>query len=75
MKMYGMDGFDALKYPRHVPAAVKELPADCDIFEEIRKGDVLLHHPYQTFDPVVKLVPPLRDRKRHPRQSSDPHCA
>ncbi len=56
MKMYGMDGFDALKYPRHVPAAVKELPADCDIFEEIRKGDVLLHHPYQTFDPVVKLV-------------------
>lgn len=56
MKMYGMDGFDALRYPRHVPAAVKELPADCDIFEEIRKGDVLLHHPYQTFDPVVKLV-------------------
>ncbi len=56
MKMYGMDGFDALKFPRHVPAAVKELPADCDIFEEIRKGDVLLHHPYQTFDPVVKLV-------------------
>ena len=56
MKMYGMDGFDALRYPRHVPAAVKELPADCDIFEEIRKGDVLLHHPYQTFDPVVKFV-------------------
>lgn len=56
MKMYGMDGFDALRYPRHVPAAVKELPSDCDIFEEIRKGDVLLHHPYQTFDPVVKLV-------------------
>ncbi|NBK93399.1 RNA degradosome polyphosphate kinase [bacterium 1XD21-13] len=56
MKMYGMDGFDDLRYPKHVPAAVKELPADCDIFEEIRKGDVLLHHPYQTFDPVVKLV-------------------
>ena len=64
MKMYGMDGFDALKYPRHVPAAVKELPADCDIFEEIRKGDVLLHHPYQTFDPVVKLV---RDASADPK--------
>ena len=64
MKMYGMDGFDALKYPRHVPAAVKELPADCDIFEEIRKGDVLLHHPYQTFDPVVKLV---RDASMDPK--------
>ncbi len=64
MKMYGMDGFDALKYARHVPAAVKELPADCDIFEEIRKGDVLLHHPYQTFDPVVKLV---RDASMDPK--------
>ncbi len=64
MKMYGMDGFDALKFPRHVPAAVKELPADCDIFEEIRKGDVLLHHPYQTFDPVVKLV---RDASADPK--------
>ena len=64
MKMYGMDGFDALKYARHVPAAVKELPADCDIFVEIRNGDVLLHHPYQTFDPVVKLV---RDASMDPK--------
>ena len=56
MKMYGMEGFDNLKLPKHVPAPVKELPADCNIFDEIRKGDVLLHHPYQTFDPVVKFV-------------------
>ncbi len=56
MKMYGMEGFDNLKLPKHVPAQVKELPADCNIFDEIRKGDILLHHPYQTFDPVVKFV-------------------
>jgi len=56
MKMYGLDGFEDLKNPKHVPAPVKEIPSDCDIFEEIRKGDVLLHHPYQTFDPVVKLI-------------------
>ena len=56
MKMYGMEGFDNLKLPKHVPAPVKELPADCNIFDEIRKGDILLHHPYQTFDPVVKFV-------------------
>ena len=53
MKMYGMEGFDNLKLPKHVPAPV---PADCNIFDEIRKGDILLHHPYQTFDPVVKFV-------------------
>ncbi len=64
MKMYGMDGFDSLKYSKHVPAGVKELPGDCDIFEEIRKGDVLLHHPYQTFDPVVKFV---RDAASDPK--------
>lgn len=56
MKMYGMEGFDNLKLLKHVPAQVKELPADCNIFDEIRKGDILLHHPYQTFDPVVKFV-------------------
>lgn len=45
MKMYGMEGFDSLKIPKHVPAPVKELPVDCNIFDEIRKGDILLHHP------------------------------
>lgn len=56
MKMYGMDGFDALKVPKYTPQPVKELPADADIFEEIQKHDILLHHPYQTFEPVVDFV-------------------
>lgn len=57
MKMYGTEGFEHLKehgYGR--PQAVPELPAGCDIFEEIRKGDILLHHPYQTFSPVVDFI-------------------
>ncbi len=56
MKMYGMDGFDHLRAPKHVPAAVPGLHGDYNIFEEISKGDILLHHPYQSFDPVVKLI-------------------
>lgn len=56
MKMYGLDGFDEYKEPRYIPQPVPELTGRPDIFEEIRGRDILLHHPYQTFDPVVDLV-------------------
>ena len=57
MKMYGLKGFDHLKESGYAkPQPVPELPADCNIFEEIRKGDILLHHPYQTFAPVVDFI-------------------
>lgn len=57
MKMYGLEGFDHLKESGYAkPQPVPELPADCDIFEEIRKRDILLHHPYQTFTPVVDFI-------------------
>lgn len=56
MKLYGIEGFEALKAKHYTPQPVKELPAECDIFEEIRKGDVLLHHPYQSFQPVVDFI-------------------
>ncbi|MBQ3905324.1 MAG: RNA degradosome polyphosphate kinase [Lachnospiraceae bacterium] len=56
MKMYGLEGFDDLKVPKHEPKPVPELPAGCDIFEQIRKGDILMQHPYQSFEPVVDFI-------------------
>ena len=57
MKAYGIDGFDDLREHRYAkPQPVPEFPAGSDLFEQIRKGDVFLHHPYETFDPVVKFV-------------------
>ncbi len=56
MKMYGMSGFERLKNPPYQPQPVPELMNDDDIFTNIRKGDILLHHPYETFDPVVNFV-------------------
>lgn len=56
MKMYGLEGFDEYREPRHKPQPVPELTGKENIFEEIRNRDILLHHPYQTFDPVVDFV-------------------
>lgn len=56
MKMYGLPGFDHLKEAKYEPQQVPELPMGCDVFEEIRKGDILVHHPYQTFVPVVDFI-------------------
>lgn len=56
MKMYGLEGFEHLKTPKYMPQQVPELPTGCSIFDEIRKGDILLHHPYQTFEPVVAFI-------------------
>lgn len=56
MKMYGLSGFDHLKTPPYTPQPIPALMNDDDIFTNIRKGDILMHHPYQTFDPVVEFV-------------------
>ncbi len=56
MKVFGIDGFDQLKYKQPTPQQVPEITPGEDIFEAIRKGDIFLHHPYQTFDPVVDFI-------------------
>jgi polyphosphate kinase len=45
-----------LKYPGFTPAQPRGLPAGSDTFEAIAAGDILLHHPFQSFAPVADMV-------------------
>ncbi len=45
-----------LKYPPFQPGLPKVLAKRYDIFASIRKQDVLLHHPYQSFNPVIDFI-------------------
>src|SRR5438477_241650 len=46
----------ALKFAAFVPGVPKQLEASPDLFRVIRKGDVLLHHPFQSFNPVIDFL-------------------
>src|SRR5438045_1469717 len=50
------DAFAKLKDRPFQPAMDPALPPHADIFEVLRKQDVLLHHPYDSFDPIVELI-------------------
>ena len=50
------DAFANLKDRVFQPARDPALPPHTNIFEVMRKQDVLLHHPYESYDPVVELI-------------------
>ncbi len=53
-----------LKYPIFTPGTPKRLVGTTDLFACIRQKDVLLHHPYQSFAPVMDF---LRQAAADPR--------
>ncbi len=56
-----LEGFDDLRFPAfspRIPQAVSDAP---DIFSAIRQGDIFLHHPYDSFAPVIRFVSEAAD--------------
>jgi len=57
MEIPGMVERDDLKFPAFVPGVPGVLQKKgADMFKVIRKSDVLLHHPYQSFKPVIDFI-------------------
>jgi polyphosphate kinase len=46
----------ALKYPPFQPGLPAPLTGRADLFEALARQDVLLHHPYQSFAPVISFI-------------------
>jgi polyphosphate kinase len=53
-----------LKYPKFTPGKAARTEAGGGMFDAIRAGDILLHHPYQPFQPVISF---LREAAADPR--------
>ncbi|MGD0829615.1 MAG: polyphosphate kinase 1 [Terracidiphilus sp.] len=45
-----------LKFPAFTPKVLKLSRKSANIFDELRQRDVLLHHPYDSYDPVVDFI-------------------
>ena len=46
----------ALRYPPWIPPVPPSLRETTDLFAAIRRNDILLHHPYDSFEPIISLL-------------------
>ena len=55
--LVGKDRYNDLRYPEHIPAAPAMFDESLDnIFDQIKAKDRLVHHPYESFEPVLEFV-------------------
>lgn len=52
----GLRGFEAYQAEYWPPTNSPQIDLSENIFDEISKNDIILHHPFESFDPVVRLV-------------------
>ena len=55
-RLSGLSGYDAMKIEPWSPQAVSEAPPTESIFDTLKRGNLLLFHPYESYDPVMRLL-------------------
>lgn len=55
-QVYGLPGFTHLRDPYFVPHPVPDIANAANIWVAIRARDILMHHPYESFNPVVDFI-------------------
>ena len=60
-QLYSLPGFEHLKDRPYTPKTCRELLTNESIFSVMSRKDILMYHPYDSFDPVVRLLDEAAD--------------
>lgn len=55
-EIYGLEGFDDLKRPEYTPVMPWEFSKDESLFSQIKEHDLMLIHPFESFNPVIDFI-------------------
>ena len=56
MSLFDTVDVPELRYPRYTPQSTPLISEDRSIFDSIAERDILLHHPYESFDAVARFL-------------------
>ncbi|MCU0960304.1 MAG: polyphosphate kinase 1 [Pirellulaceae bacterium] len=61
VQLHSLPGFDKLKYDAWPPQPSPHVDLTVSMFDTLADRDVLLHHPYESFEPIIRLVSEAAD--------------
>lgn len=56
LDIYKLDGFERLKNTEYVPVMPWEFDRESSLFEQIKEHDLMLIHPFESFEPVIDFI-------------------